>query len=622
MMRSLFSGVAGLKTHQVKMDVIGNNIANVNTVAYKSQSITFSELMYQTTQSASGPNGATGAAGTNAKQIGLGVQSAAISTAISQQGSTQTTGNAFDLRITGDAFFIVGNGTKSDKVFTRDGSFYVDAIGNLAMSSNGYNVMGWQVIKDGDDAGKIRQDNVSPLRIMSPENLTSNPEATTKATMSGIVDKNCPQILSEEGKVVNLAFYDKMGYPYTARFKMNGTDVDGEYILKLADVLDADNNTVLDKFDANIFTGSSTGGSPATATDEQVYSMNTDAYGMPNTANGVIVYEPTDAQTTTPLNLDPSDIFSGYSAASGKISDESTNTALTYTDVNGNTVTLTKKQAADKYAEAFGFSNYEKFCSRTITDYAATPPESKTVGEMLQSGTLTYTDADGNATSLFVQNGSDITMSSSGYQTAAGDAVKVYFNQETGTITGIGAKKGPTSFSINITPTQAGVENPFGDDDDHNIVVDMSATKNLNNEQVSTITATSGDEDGQGTGCALGTMTGVSIQKNGMIYGAYDNGQTKLLGQIAVATFSNAAGLEKEGDNLYRATLNSGKFDGIGVDISANGGYMSTGVLEMSNVDLSSEFTELITTQRGFQANSRIITVSDTLLEELVNLKR
>ena len=80
--------------------------------------------------------------------------------------------------------------------------------------------------------------------------------------------------------------------------------------------------------------------------------------------------------------------------------------------------------------------------------------------------------------------------------------------------------------------------------------------------------------------------------------------------------------LEKEGDNLYSSTLNSGEFDGIGVDISANGGYMETGVLEMSNVDLSSEFTEMITTQRGFQANSRVITTSDTLLEELVNLKR
>ena len=91
---------------------------------------------------------------------------------------------------------------------------------------------------------------------------------------------------------------------------------------------------------------------------------------------------------------------------------------------------------------------------------------------------------------------------------------------------------------------------------------------------------------------------------------------------IATAAFANASGLEKEGDNLYSATLNSGEFDGIGVDITAGGGYMSTGQLEMSNVDLSSEFTEMITTQRGFQANSRIITVSDTLLEELTNLKR
>ena len=90
-----------------------------------------------------------------------------------------------------------------------------------------------------------------------------------------------------------------------------------------------------------------------------------------------------------------------------------------------------------------------------------------------------------------------------------------------------------------------------------------------------------------------------------------------------MATFANASGLAKEGDNLYSATQNSGDFDGIGQDITDDGtGYMNTGVLEMSNVDLASEFTEMITTQRGFQANSRIITVSDTLLEELTNLKR
>nr|MCR4588991.1 flagellar hook-basal body complex protein [Lachnospiraceae bacterium] len=119
-----------------------------------------------------------------------------------------------------------------------------------------------------------------------------------------------------------------------------------------------------------------------------------------------------------------------------------------------------------------------------------------------------------------------------------------------------------------------------------------------------------------------GNMSGVTISKAGLIYATYDNGQTKLLGQIAVASFANASGLSKEGDNLYAATQNSGEFDGVGVDISADGSYMTTGSLEMSNVDLSAEFTEMITTQRGFQANSRIITVSDTLLEELINLKR
>lgn len=112
------------------------------------------------------------------------------------------------------------------------------------------------------------------------------------------------------------------------------------------------------------------------------------------------------------------------------------------------------------------------------------------------------------------------------------------------------------------------------------------------------------------------------MAEDGRIFGTYDNGNTTLLGQIAVAVFANPSGLEKLGDNCYRTTLNSGDFDGIGQEITADGGKMTSGVLEMSNVDLSTEFTEMITTQRGFQANSRIITTSDTLLEELVNLKR
>ena len=144
----------------------------------------------------------------------------------------------------------------------------------------------------------------------------------------------------------------------------------------------------------------------------------------------------------------------------------------------------------------------------------------------------------------------------------------------------------------------------------------------FNNNGTSTAGVVSGDFSGLGTGRRLGELSGVSVAKDGVITGSYDNGQTKILGQIAVAQFANAAGLEKSGDNLYVSTPNSGEFDGIGIDITANGDYMTSGVLEMSNVDLANEFTTMITTQRGFQANSRIITVSDTLLEELTNLKR
>ncbi|MBP3475566.1 MAG: flagellar hook-basal body complex protein [Lachnospiraceae bacterium] len=157
-----------------------------------------------------------------------------------------------------------------------------------------------------------------------------------------------------------------------------------------------------------------------------------------------------------------------------------------------------------------------------------------------------------------------------------------------------------------------------------NIDIDFSKSNMFNNGKTSTISGTSGagDENNTGSGRKRGEMIGVEVGQDGKITASYDNGMTKLLGQIAVANFANASGLAKAGDNLYSATMNSGEFDGVGEDITASGGTMTSGVLEMSNVDLSSEFTEMITTQRGFQANSRIITVSDTLLEELVNLKR
>jgi len=568
MMRSLYSGVAGLKTHQTRMDVIGNNIANVNTTAYKSSSMTFSELMSQTTQKASGANATTGVGGTNAKQIGLGVKAGAINTAITTQGSAQSTGNPFDIMITGDNFFVVSNG--SENFFTRDGSFYVDGAGNLAMTSTGYNVMGWGV---DETTGNIKQDTVTALRIMSAANMTYPPEATTKANISGILDENDKDVTSANGKTVNLNFFDARGYSYTAKFtfKQSGGDKTNEYSMEL--------NKILDSTGAEIDISKLEFGNRSQQKMETKVTLNTDAYKW----DGKVLK--TKDGTTDVANL--ADIF---------------NTDGSLITPADDAAAQKQQEALDAIAKAYGYEgSTDEFLNLYITS---------TVDKDKQ---LTIQDLLGNmmagkTTDVLPVDGSAITMEGRYFE-----GTTVVFNKDTGKLESVGG----STTNLNVNAAFSALGGNFSD-----VTIDLSECTNYDNKGTSTIGATSGDLDGLGTGRRLGDMIGVSIQKDGMIYASYDNGMTKLLGQIATAAFANASGLEKEGDNLYSATLNSGEFDGIGVDITAGGGYMSPGQLEMSNVDLSSEFTEMITTQRGFQANSRIITVSDTLLEELTNLKR
>ena len=568
MMRSLYSGVAGLKTHQTRMDVIGNNIANVNTIAYKSSSMTFSELMSQTTQKASGANATTGVGGTNAKQIGLGVKAGAINTAITTQGSAQSTGNPFDIMITGDNFFVVSNG--SENFFTRDGSFYVDGAGNLAMTSTGYNVMGWGV---DETTGNIKQDTVTALRIMSAANMTYPPEATTKANISGILDENDKDVTSANGKTVNLNFFDARGYSYTAKFtfKQSGGDKTNEYSMEL--------NKILDSTGAEIDISKLKFGNRSQQKMETKVTLNTDAYKW----DGKVLK--TKDGTTEVANL--ADIFK----ADGSL--------ITPAD---DAAAQKQQKALDAIAKAYGYEgSTDEFLNLYITS-TANKDKQLTIQDLL--GNMMA----GKMTDVLPADGSAITMEGRYFE-----GTTVVFNKDTGKLESVGG----STTNLNVNAAFSALGGNFSD-----VTIDLSECTNYDNKGTSTIGATSGDLDGLGTGRRLGDMIGVSIQKDGMIYASYDNGMTKLLGQIATAAFANASGLEKEGDNLYSATLNSGEFDGIGVDITAGGGYMSTGQLEMSNVDLSSEFTEMITTQRGFQANSRIITVSDTLLEELTNLKR
>lgn len=441
MMRSLYSAVSGLKAHQTRMDVIGNNIANVNTVAYKSQSMTFTEVFYQTTQTASGPNAETGKGGTNAMQIGLGSSVGAIATAISTEGAAERTDNPYDLKISGKAFFIVND--TGNTYFTRAGNFTVDESGAL-VTAGGANVMGWQV----DEDGAVVKDLVSPLYVTSPKFTYTSPDRTSAVSMNGNLNAS-----STETVTTTMNFFDSLGNSYQATVNLEYAGVQG---------------------------------------DNTQYAIK-------------------------PVSISK----------------------------NGQPSDLTLQ--ADK---------------------------------MLSFNTLTGLADEGNK---------DIKL------TLSNDAT--------------------------LSQTNVNVDIRTVGEDENNPVLTLDAsgiTMYADNTALKSATGI----DGKGAGKAVGTMTSVGIDNSGKIVASYSNGDTKTIGQIAVTTFANPEGLQKEGTNLYSATLNSGTFDGIGEDISASDGSISSGVLEMSNVDLSSEFTTMITTQRGYQANSRIITVSDSMLEELINLKR
>ena len=704
MMRSLFSGVSGLKTHQTRMDVIGNNIANVNTTAYKSMNMVFSDLLYQQTQAASGANAATGRGGINARQIGLGAKTSAISTAITRQGSAQSTNNPWDVMITGESFFIVSSGTGGQNFFTRDGSFTIDGAGNLVMASNGYRVMGWQV--DGE-TGEILSGPVQALQVMNNENMTAPAEATSMAVAAGILDKNDPDVHSKGGLVRTLTLFDARGYSYTAKFSTHAMSKDGQYYVQLDDITDSNGVSLKDFYNVSDISQIATFGAGGSLDPEtKVYQ----------TAQGVTYVPTTDAAgnvTNQSFKVDYSFEESLKDFASNPIMKLGGNTVqvkensiadgaampakvtmtgkvtltkdvlqneykLTYDDKDGAYyylpagATAPVKLANAPAAGSQDVKNWESVLSKLggAVTISAETGTNKPLLEVNDDGSVTVTfeaefdREDGMDTATF--NAQTGKFAKTLDYTAADDAGKkeiiekayglvdddmitytinyitpdghasvtkdekyngnmLVYDTKTGKFSYIGQQEqDAATLDFSATATDmTGATVDLGHFSD--ISIDFSTTTNVNNGKTSTYGYDNGDgtSNNNGSGRTTGSLIGVEIGQDGKITASYDNGLSKLLGQIAVAKFANAAGLAKAGNNLYKTTMNSGDFDGTGIDITSDGeGSMESGVLEMSNVDLAGEFTEMITTQRGFQANSRIITTSDSMLEELVNLKR
>jgi len=209
MLQAMFNGVAAIEAHQEKMDVIGNNIANVNTTAYKAGRVTFEDQLSQTLVGASKGDGKN-IGGTNAQQVGLGVQVASIST-LMQQGGLESTSRPTDLAIQGNGFFMLGQG--NDVQYTRDGSFSVDSNGNLVNSSTGQYVLGWQADPATDKADTTKQIDASSHLSIPVGSLTSV-FPTSAAAFGGNLSAEAASTDAPYSRSVKV--YDSLGEVHTA----------------------------------------------------------------------------------------------------------------------------------------------------------------------------------------------------------------------------------------------------------------------------------------------------------------------------------------------------------------------------------------------------------------------
>lgn len=233
MMRSMFSGVSGLRAHQTRMDVIGNNIANVNTIGFKSGRVTFQEIFSQTLRGAGAPDMATGRGGTNPMQVGLGLGVGAIDT-IMTRGSVQRTDNPTDLSIEGDGYFIVKGGKTGAFMFTRAGNFGIDKLGNLVTGS-GMNVYGWMKYDWADDGTPVfdTEMDIEPINLFTDAyNLNKRiiaAKATTTAVLAGNLDASEPLVADTSGTPqfsVPITIYDSLGNDYQVKINFWKTDAD------------------------------------------------------------------------------------------------------------------------------------------------------------------------------------------------------------------------------------------------------------------------------------------------------------------------------------------------------------------------------------------------------------
>ena len=676
MMRSLYSGVSGLKNHQTRMDVVGNNISNVNTTGFKSSRVTFSDTLNQTLSGASAPTENRG--GTNPKQIGLGSATSSIDTLFTD-GSVQSTGVNTDLCLSGNGLFVVKEG--NSVYYTRNGNFKFDAQGYY-VNTDGMKVQGWMA----DDAGNLNTTGATGY-IQIPagktmaatsttvETYTSNlNSATTGYTIGSILvnyaDGTSETVTNYKASKENvntitlaLSSGENITLDETAGFNFEvGQAVDGKVLYTSAiqsvkanatgtvTKLKLGKGTAVNKIDGNdsfelagpLKEGSfAVGGKytlsgkitkvdvQGTGTGQVKIDVDLDGDGnkdvtfdVPNPATGKYAAGDTFS-VSLPIESFEAQTGAEVVTANGKTAALTANLTVntanqlyqrtgTANDGTINAVSTKSKTIYKNNGKEVGTTNITTTDGQVLSGLIGKDYASNDIFYPSATTTATVYDSLGNAHSI------QVLLTKTGENTwelaLAGGGDSVTFDEPDGTTTTVSLTKTDLKFDQNggYVSGSGSLECVYSNGASiQNVALNLAGLT-----QYSGSTTAFASNDGN----AAGTLKSVSIDSAGVITGTYTNGINRQEGQVAIAQFNNAAGLTKTGNSLYTESNNSGT-PNVGT-VNGLGCAVTPSALEMSNVDMASELTDMIVTQRGYQSNSKIITVSDELLETLINMKR
>ncbi|MBM7581385.1 flagellar hook protein FlgE [Caldicoprobacter guelmensis] len=556
MMRSLYSGISGLRVHQVQMDVIGNNIANVNTVAFKSSRVTFQEILNQTLRIASAPSQVGGRGGTNPQQIGLGVSVGSIDVLHTSTG-VQRTDRATDLAIDGEGFFMVSDGT--NVYYTRAGNFDIDVLGNLVYPG-GLRVLGWTTLVTDPITGAQYVDVTGTPGPINLSNLSMSAKATDMIKFEGNLDANV-----DVGEQVQYSFsvFDSLGNEHKLNYIFT-KQAPNVWSWKIVPAPQAG---------AGVYAVEKSVGATAAKTPVSIDGANRPImYGQDIKSLSVVTGSGVNQYQFTVVN--DQDEFNDRTSALGS--------GQAVILVNG-TQTVQVAFGDALPANSTVRIEYNDFAVSHVVPMVDVPSS--------QSGTAPGYDIDGDGIA-------DIP---------AGQAHGVLIFGQDGRLL---QSLINSDITIVMNPGVSGAADIFLRREN----MQFDPSKFTQFAGATTVRAT-------GNGYAAGILSSISIDSEGRVIGYYTNGQSREDAVLAIASFTNPGGLNKVGNNLYQQSTNSG-YPVYGRAGIGGRGTIIAGALEMSNVDLAKEFTDMIVAQRGFQANSRIITVADEMLQELVNLKR